>query len=68
MNSEHRFSIGDEVKVSAGFGLGRLPNTPFKVVALLPSNGRHFQYKIRGASEVFDRTVEECQVTAAVAK
>lgn len=64
--SEHRYAIGDVVKVAAGFGLGRLPDPRHTIVALLPSNGRQFQYKIRGASEAFDRTVEERQLSVAV--
>lgn len=56
---EHRFRIGQTVKIVEGFGYMRGPNTNFKIIALLPSNGAHFQYKIRHAGESFDRTIRE---------
>jgi hypothetical protein len=63
----HRFRVGDPVRVAAGFGYGRLPHGDFRIVALLPSNGVHFQYKIRAAAEAFDRTVQENQLLAVAA-
>jgi hypothetical protein len=61
---EHRFRIGQTVKIVEGFGYMRAPDTSFKIIALLPSNGAHFQYKIRNAGESFDRTIRENELTA----
>lgn len=61
--SVHRFRVGQTVKIVEGFGYARSPNMMFTIVALLPSNGAHYQYKIRNSGEVFDRTAQENELT-----
>ncbi|MEX0644006.1 MAG: hypothetical protein WD076_01755 [Parvularculaceae bacterium] len=55
----HRFKIGQVVRLSPGFGYARNAQAAYKVVALLPSNGSHFQYRIRSMDENFDRVAAE---------
>jgi hypothetical protein len=61
INSErgHKFKVGQAVRLSPGFGYARNAQAAYKVVALLPSNGAHFQYRIRCSDENFDRVAAE---------
>lgn len=55
----HKFRIGQTVSLAAGFGYSRGAEAVFKIVALLPSNGAHFQYRIRNTGELFERVAAE---------
>ena len=55
----HRYKIGQAVSLAAGFGYSRSAQAVFKVVALLPSNGSHYQYRIRNTDEMFERVAAE---------
>lgn len=55
----HRFRVGQSVSLAAGFGYSRNANAVFKVVALLPSNGKHYQYRIHNSDEQFERVAAE---------
>ena len=59
----HRFTVGQLVSLSPGFGYVRSKNAVYKVVALLPRDFAHFQYRIRSATEAFDRVAAENQLT-----
>lgn len=64
----HRYHLGQTVKIAQGFGYGRGSNGMFKIVTLLPSNGTHYQYKVRNSGEAFDRTVRENELILAEAQ
>jgi hypothetical protein len=60
----HRFKLGQLVSLTQGFGYPRSPNAIYKVVALLPQDRTHFQYRIRSVGEAFDRVASENELTA----
>ena len=55
----HKYKIGEQVSISAGFGYARKASGAYQVVALLPSNGAHFQYRLRSSEEQFERVAAE---------
>ena len=58
----HKYSIGQNVRYTAG-PFGRLgANGAFKVVKLLPSDGDEMQYRIKSAEEAFERVAKESQL------
>ncbi|MEE2692474.1 MAG: hypothetical protein VX640_13130 [Pseudomonadota bacterium] len=59
LERSHRYCIGQSVSLVQGFGYTRGSGVEFKVVALLPSNGAHFQYRIRNSGEAFERVAAE---------
>lgn len=59
----HRFKIGQTVTLSPGFGYARNAGASYKVVALLPSNGAHYQYRISSSDERFERVAAENELT-----
>ncbi len=59
----HRYQLGQHVKLSRGFGYARPAEASFEIVALLPSNGRHFQYRIRLQNESAERIAAENELT-----
>jgi hypothetical protein len=59
----HQFKIGQSVTLSPGFGYVRDARAAYEIVALLPSNGAHFQYRIRCADENFERVAAENEMT-----
>ena len=56
---EHRFRIGANVALQPLRGLARNELATYTVVAQLPSNGSHFQYRIRNSQEAFERVGAE---------
>lgn len=60
----HRYKIGQAVSLAAGFGYSRSSQAVFKVVALLPSNGSHYQYRIRNTDELFERVAAENEMVS----
>lgn len=59
----HRYRIGDAVTLAAGFGYGARRASGFQIVALLPSNGAHYQYRLRNPQESFERVAAENELT-----
>lgn len=59
----HRFKVGQTVTLSPGFGYVRDAGAPYKITALLPSNGAHYQYRIRNNDEQFERVAAENELT-----
>jgi hypothetical protein len=58
----HKYSIGQNVRYTAG-PFGRLgANGSFKVVKLLPSDGDEMQYRIKSTEEAFERVAKESQL------
>ncbi len=62
MLKTHKFSIGQNVRYTAGpfgrFGAGG----SFKVVKLLPTDGDEQQYRIKSVGEAFERVAKESQL------
>lgn len=56
---EHRFRVGANVSLQPLRGLARNEVATYTVVAQLPSNGAHFQYRIRNSQEAFERVAAE---------
>jgi len=58
----HKFSIGQNVRYTAGpfsrFGA----SGSFKIVKLLPPEGDEQQYRIKSAGEAFERVAKESQL------
>jgi hypothetical protein len=50
------------VSLVQGFGFAQAPGAVYEVVALLPSDTAHFQYRIRSATEAFARVAAENQL------
>lgn len=58
----HKFSIGQNVRYTAG-PLSRTGSSgPFKIVKLLPPEGDEQQYRIKSAGEAFERVAKESQL------
>jgi len=58
----HRYSIGDQVTLSRGFGFARTAGAIYEVTALLPAERMRFQYRIRSQNEAFSRVAEEAEL------
>ena len=56
---EHRFAIGALVSLAPRRGMQRNEEAVYKIIAQLPSDGAHFQYRIRNAAELFERVATE---------
>lgn len=56
---KHRFAVGALVSLAPSRGMQRNEDAVYKVVAQLPSNGAHLQYRIRNAAELFERVATE---------
>jgi hypothetical protein len=64
--SNHKFKIGQSVNYTSGrFGIAGSARGIHKITQLLPSEGDHFQYKIKSAAEPHERMVKESQLTPA---
>ncbi len=59
---KHRYRIGQSVTLSRGFGYARGAQA-YKIVALMPSNGAHYQYRISNSEERFERVAAENELT-----
>jgi hypothetical protein len=58
----HRYGIGDWVSLAQGFGYAQRTGAVYEVVAHLPSDRGHLQYRIRAATEAFERVAAENQL------
>ena len=60
--SEHKFQIGQTVYfTSKPFGHMAV-NGSYRIVKLLPSDGDDYQYRIKSATEAFERVAKESQL------
>jgi len=58
----HKYSIGQNVRYTAG-PFGRFgASGSFKVIKLLPPEGDEHQYRIKSAGEAFERVAKESQL------
>ena len=62
MLKTHRFSVGQTVRFTAG-PFGRFgASGSYKVLKLLPVDGDEHTYRIKSASEAFERVAKESQL------
>lgn len=59
VKDSHRFPVGAKVSLIPLRGLARNEGAIYSVVMQLPSNGAHFQYRIRSSAELFERVAAE---------
>jgi hypothetical protein len=59
----HRYKVGQMVGLARGFGYVRAAGSRYRIVSLLPRGRTHFQYRIRGESEAFERVASENELT-----
>jgi hypothetical protein len=58
----HRYAVGQTVHYTAGaFGRSGASGV-FQVVRLLPSDGDDYQYRIKSATEPYERVAKESQL------
>ena len=58
----HKYSIGQNVRYTAGPFTRAGSNGSFTVVKLLPTEGDDCQYRIKSANEAFERVAKESQL------
>ena len=59
---EHKFEIGQMVYFTSR-PIGHMAaNSTYQVVKLLPSDGADYQYRIKSATEAFERVARESQL------
>lgn len=63
MSRAHRYKVGEEVALARGFGYARTAGAFYEIVALLPSDGAHFHYRIRATTEPFARVAAENELS-----
>lgn len=59
----HRYRVGEWVSLAQGYGYAQRTGTVYEIVAHLPSDRAHLQYRIRAAGEAFERVAAENQLT-----
>jgi len=65
MVKEHKFQIGQSVYFTSR-PVGQMAvDSTYQVVRLLPSDGDEYQYRIKSASEAFERVAKESQLDRA---
>jgi hypothetical protein len=60
----HKFQIGETVYVRSAISRN-VPGGAYEVTKQLPHNGREFEYRIKSASEEYERVVRESELTKA---
>jgi hypothetical protein len=58
----HKFHIGQTVYYTAKPIGPMVADGSYKIVKLLPSDGDDFQYRIKSATEAFERVAKESQL------
>lgn len=62
MKSTHKFQVGQTVLFTAR-PIGQMAaNGSYRVVKQLPSDGDDYQYRIKSATEAFERVAKESQL------
>jgi hypothetical protein len=60
--SDHRFKVGQTVNYTAGFSGSVKAGAVFKITQLMPAADDELQYRIRTASEPYERVAKESQL------
>ena len=61
-NTEHKFQIGQTVYFTSRPTGHMAADGTYRVVRLLPSEGDEYQYRIKSATEAFERVAKESQL------
>jgi len=59
----YKYQIGQTVSLTAGFRFSNTIPSSFEIVALMPTNGAHVQYRIRNSDEKFERVAAENELS-----
>jgi hypothetical protein len=62
---QHRFSVGDEVRVVSTAGMWFKHGIDYRVTAALPPQAGKLQYRIKNDQEPYERVVSESQLASA---
>ncbi len=65
--SPRRFELGQTVRLKGGFGMPAYAANIYHITAMLPSNGRSSQYRIRCDDERYERITTEDNLAAVTA-
>ncbi|HET9902759.1 MAG TPA: hypothetical protein VFQ27_03560 [Xanthobacteraceae bacterium] len=60
--SAHKFSVGQTVYFTGGMTSRTSSGGSYRVVRLLPHDGGDFQYRIKSATEAYERVAKESQL------
>jgi hypothetical protein len=63
--SNHKFKVGQTVNYAPRLIAAFNADAIFKITQLLPPEGDEFQYRIRSASEPYERVAKESQLNRA---
>ena len=63
--SDHKFKVGQTVNYTPTFFRTVNADAIFKITQLLPARDDEFQYRIRTASEPYERVAKESQLNRA---
>ena len=63
--SDHRFKVGQTVSYTPVFSGTVKADSVFKITHLLPAEDDELQYRIRSASEPYERVAKESQLNRA---
>jgi hypothetical protein len=63
--SNHKFKVGQTVNYAPRLIAAVNADAIFKITQLLPPEGDEFQYRIRSASEPYERVAKESQLNRA---
>lgn len=61
--AHHRFKLGQSVQYVPDKLQAAVPAGQYKITGLLPAAGRDLQYRIKNASEPYERIAQESQLT-----
>lgn len=63
---DHRFAVGQKVRISGGFaGVNARAGDVYQITGKLPPSGGEPQYRIRSENEAFERVSTEGRLKAA---
>lgn len=63
--SLHKFKVGQTVNYTTGFSGSVKADAVFKITQLMPAADDELQYRIRAASEPYERVAKESQLNRA---
>jgi hypothetical protein len=62
LKQQHKYQIGQTVYFTSR-PIGHMPaDGAYRIVKLLPSDGEDYQYRIKSATEAFERVAKESQL------
>jgi hypothetical protein len=61
--TQHKFKVGQFVDYTPGRLSGALSASKYKILRLLPAEGRDFLYRIKSVDETFERVAKEHELS-----